>query len=226
MSCCRCIHRSTRYPPYGDRDVLAGYRYHDLVVLARRPLSLRHFRAHAGFMRQLLRLLPDDFRDPDPLPLGGHYGVTRSLVVGLQSIGADFAYEPALERTTARAAIVLCDLRSLLSAIEWKRRGGCKVLFAGPNIVDDPHQENCIILSSEIDGIVVASRKMQDKFEAANPSLGGRMKVWPAGVDASYWKPSGRTARDRILIYNKRMPDLTAESYECLEHTRIQVRHS
>lgn len=148
-----------------------------------------------------------------------HYAVTRSLVVGLNSLGVEFAYQPSLARTTARAAIVLSGADTLHEATVWRRNGHCQVLWAGPNIVDHPHQLDGAILSPHIDGVVVASNNMRQIFETAEPSLVGHMRVWPVGVDEQYWKSSQVSRRDSILVYNKRMPDL-ARHLEHVLHDR------
>jgi hypothetical protein len=183
-------------------------RHYDLVVLAYQPRTFRQYRAHALITGCFQSLMPYRLQDPLPYPVGGHYGVTRSLVAGLHSLGVEFAYQPPLARTTARNTIVLAGLNTLHEAIAWRRNGHCQKLWAGPNIVDHPHQLDGIILSPEIDGVVVASDNMRQVFETAEPSLRGRLRVWPAGVDEQYWKPSSSSYRDSLLIYNKRMPDL------------------
>jgi hypothetical protein len=184
---------------------------YDLVVLARRPRTLRQWPGIAALLNVGKRCLPYGLRDPDTLAVGGHYGVTRSLISGLRAIGANFCYEPNLDRTFARAAIVLGPPESLPAAIDWKRRGGVELLLAGPNVVDDPRNAGGVLLTPEIDRAVVASDKMRVLFESLAPSLSGRMRVWPAGVDEQYWQPSSRNRRDGILIYDKRMPRLAAE---------------
>jgi len=103
---------------------------------------------------------------------------------------------------------VLAGPDILREAIAWRRNGHCQQLWAGPNIVDHPHQLDGIILSPDIDGVVVASDNMRQVFETAEPSLAGRTHVWPAGVDEQYWKPRSVPHRDSLLIYNKRMPNL------------------
>jgi hypothetical protein len=94
---------------------------YDFVVLAHQPRTVRHTRLYCGIAPVYRRLMPYDRRNPDPLPVGGHYAVTRSLVRGLQRTGVRFAYNPHLPSTTARAAIVLCGLETLAQAIAWRR---------------------------------------------------------------------------------------------------------
>jgi hypothetical protein len=78
--------------------------------------------------------------------------------------------------------------------------------------VELPHHQNGILLSPEIDQVVVASDKVRQQFEHLAPQLAGRVCVWPAGVDEKYWlAPSGKTERTTVLIYNKRMTQLAIE---------------
>jgi len=183
-------------------------RHYDLVVLAQQPRTLRQYRAYALIANFYQRLLPHRLQDPRTYPVGGHYAVTRSLVAGLSSLDAEFAYQPPLARTTARSAIVLAGAKTLHEATEWRRNGHCQLLWAGPNIVEHPHQLDGAILSPHIDGVVVPSNNVRQIFETQEPSLEGRVRVWPAGVDEQYWKSSPIPRRDLIVIYNKRMPDL------------------
>src|SRR5580704_15562748 len=177
---------------------------YDIAVFAHQAHSFRQYSAHAVIVGAIRRGLPYAWRDPYPEPLGGHYGVTRSLVAGLRKLGSRFVYSPPLSRATARTAIVLAGIAELKSAIEWRRRHGCELLLAGPNVVEMPNDHGGILLSPGIDKIVVASDKVRLQYEAAVPQLAGRIWVWPAGIDESYWRPSGSRVRDRVLIYNKR----------------------
>jgi hypothetical protein len=189
-------------------DIMPNSSSYDIVIMAHQPNSIRQYQAHAYLVGGMRRVLPFAWRDPYPEPLGGHYGVTRSLVAGLRQLGTRSAYSPTLNKTTARIAIVLSGHSDLKSAIEWRQRGGCKLLLAGPNIVELPRDSDGILLSAGIDKVVVASDKVRLQYERIAPELNGRIWVWPAGVDENYWKPSGRRVRDTVLIYNKRMPEL------------------
>ena len=187
---------------------MPGSASYDIAILAHQPNSIRQYQAYAHFAGAIRRALPFERRDPYPEPLGGHYGVTRSLVAGLRQLGAQFAYAPPLHKTTAHTAIVLAGIADLKSAIAWRRRGGCGLLLAGPNVVELPHHHDGILLSPEIDGIIVASDKVRRQYQGIAPQLAGRIHVWPAGVDENYWQTSGTRVRDTVLIYNKRMPEL------------------
>jgi hypothetical protein len=191
-------------------------RHYDLVILAHQANSIRHYRAYAALIGLLHGTMPFAWRDPLPRPVGGHYAVTRSLVAGLERIGARFAYRPRLENTVARAAIVLAGVKELQAAIEWRKNGGCKVLLAGPNIVDTPFDQGGILLSPFIDLVVVASAKVQRSFSSTAPDLARRICVWPAGVDENYWRPSESPVKKSVLIYNKKMSDISQKIVESL----------
>jgi hypothetical protein len=190
--------------------------HHDLVILARQPNSIRQYSAYAGLIRAIARVLPFAWRDPLPRPIGGHYGVTRSLTSGLEQLGVRFAYAPRLERTTARAAIVLAGVKELKAAMAWRRRGSCEILLAGPNIVELPYDQDRILLSPDIDRVIVTSEKVRQQYLSVAPELTGRICIWPAGVDERYWHFTGRGPRNTVLIYNKRMPDLAGRLFSVL----------
>ena len=199
----------------------------DIAVLTNQARSIRQYRFYPPIMRLVRSYLPRERRDPDPEAVGGHYGVTRSLIRGLRLLGADFLYAPKLERTSARVAAVLSGADKLREAIEWKRRGGCELLLAGPNVADGPDQHGGLMLSPEIDRAILASDKMREIFERREPKFANRISVWPAGVDDDYWKPSGRGTRDTILIYEKRMPALGRELLAKLQERakRVEILH-
>jgi hypothetical protein len=197
---------------------------YDIAIFAHQANSFRQYSAHALIVGAIRQSLPYAWRDPYPEPLGGHYGVTRSLVTGLRMLGSRFVYSPPLDRATAHTAIVLAGITELRAAMDWRRRGGCELLLAGPNVVEMPNDQGGILLSPEIDRVIVASDKVRRQYETSAPQLAGRIWVWPAGVDECYWKPSGSRVRDTILIYNKRMPDLARRIGEMLSDRGLRCK--
>ena len=65
----------------------------------------------------------------------GHFAVTRSLVEGLEKIGADLNYNPTKLSQLADTVIVLANVHALRQAIRLKQEGKIHRLFAGPNVV-------------------------------------------------------------------------------------------
>ncbi len=190
--------------------------YYDFVVLAHQANTIRQYKIYTGLIRAFARAMPFAWRDPIPEPFGGHYGVTRSLNIGLRKLGVRFAYAPRLDKTIARAAIVLGGLEELKAAMAWRRRGGCELLLAGLNIVELPHDQDHILLSPEIDRVIVASDKVRMLYESLAPQLESRILVWPAGVDENYWHSTDACPRDTVLIYNKRMAQWASKLFSIL----------
>jgi hypothetical protein len=135
----------------------------------------------------------------------GHFAVTRSLVEGLAKAGLPHVYNPRSLRDVSEHVVVLAGVRALRQAIELKRKGRIKRLFAGPNIVVFSSDADSILASPEIDMVVTPCDWVIDMYLEDHPSLRGRCYAWPAGVDTGYWKPCADVERDRILIFEKQV---------------------
>lgn len=133
----------------------------------------------------------------------GHFAVTRSLIQGLEQIGADFNYSPSRLSRLADTVVVLAGVDTLQQAIRLKQQGHIRRLYAGPNIVIFSSDHDSILASSEVDAVITPSSYVDDLYIEDNPSLKGRIFSWPAGVDTTFWTPNPATKRDRILIFEK-----------------------
>jgi len=133
----------------------------------------------------------------------GHFAVTRSLVEGLHKSGLPFIYNPTSVRELADTVVVLAGVRTLRQAIELKKMGKIKKLFAGPNIVVFSSDADSILASPEVDAVITPCDWVIDMYLEDNPSLQGRCFAWPAGVDAEFWKPDPGATRKQILIFEK-----------------------
>jgi glycosyltransferase involved in cell wall biosynthesis len=134
-------------------------------------------------------------------PYPGHHALVRSVVEGLRAIGADFNFNP--RRLEAIGPVVYAPANeALLQAAGLKRAGAVEYLVAGP--VNALFADECdnILLTPEIDRVIVASEWVLDLFGDA-PQLAAKSRVCPCGVDAEYWKPSGRARRDTAVVYWK-----------------------
>lgn len=132
----------------------------------------------------------------------GHFAVTRSLVEGLEEIGASFNYNPVWASDLGSTVIALSGVATVRHAIELKRAGRIKRLLVGPNIVVFATDEDALIASPEIDMVVLPSQLSVDLYVEDCPSLADHVSVWPAGVDISFWSPDG-SIRDQVLIFEK-----------------------
>lgn len=133
----------------------------------------------------------------------GHYAVTRSLIEGLIKEGLPHNYNPKCRHNLAETVVVLAGVRTLQQAIELKRLGYIKRLFAGPNIVVFSSDYNSILAAPEVDAAITPCEWVVDLYVMDNPSLLGRCWSWPAGVDMEYWRPPNETVRNTILIFEK-----------------------
>jgi len=157
----------------------------------------------------------------------GHSAVTRSLIEGLKKIGVPHNYNPYSVCELADTVVVLAGVRTLRQAIELKKRGQIKKLFAGPNIVVFSSDAESIVASSEVDVVITPCEWVIDVYLEDNPSLQGRCIAWPAGVDTDFWAPNASIKRDRILVLDKRLeqddPDRVKPYVEYLQSQGWQV---
>lgn len=141
---------------------------------------------------------------PHKLFWGGPNSVVRSLKNGFKRLGVKYNVNPLLESSVADSVIVLSNIDALKQAIEWKRKGKIKKLFAGPNLVVRSNEFNNILGSKEIDVCIVPSQWVKKAYLEDLPVLKNRIAVWAAGVDEKYW--SQRSAGDnsrKVLVYWK-----------------------
>jgi len=134
---------------------------------------------------------------------GGHYAVTRSLIVGLKKNGYPHNYNPKTLSKLSETVVVLAGVRTLSQAIKLKRLGYIKKLFAGPNIVIFSADNKSILASTEIDAVITPSNYINDLYIEDNKCLHGKIFSWPAGVNTDYWKPDLSLKRDTVLVFEK-----------------------
>lgn len=179
---------------------------HDLVILT-------------GKQRPLLNDLWLQVRERlrgEKRKYGGHPGVTRSLIEGLKQLaGIDWLYARRFGKLRAKTVHAVADARAVRTGIAAKRSGLCDRLIVGPNIVVRAFEEDAVLASPEIDMVLVPSQWVQDAYEADEPRLVGKIAIWPAGVDAAHWAPSG-SRRSKVLVYEKRQPKAAAEAADVI----------
>lgn len=140
----------------------------------------------------------------------GPAAVAASLIRGLAQLGVGYALDPdsPLDRNGAVVG-VLSDRAALDEAVSWRRIGTVSRVLAGPNVAVIPDRNNSVLAAPEVDVCVVPSPWVAALYEDTCPALAGRIAVWAAGVDASYWRPapSGSAGRTRrALLYLKELP--------------------
>lgn len=141
------------------------------------------------------------------LQYGGHPAVTRSLVSGLTRLGVKHRYNPRHCNQVGDVVIVLSGLSALAQAVEWKRKGEIRQLVAGPNLVVQSTDFEAAITDPEIDLCIVPCDWVRVAYEEDAHTLRGRIRVWPCGVDETYWSCKERLEGARhALVYWKNAP--------------------
>jgi hypothetical protein len=117
---------------------------------------------------------------------------------------------------------------ALAQAIALKRQGHVARVVAGPVNAFVPSECGGILLSPEIDIVIVASAWVRDFYRTEAPILDAKVRVCPAGVDVRYWAPGSRPAGSatgrRAVVYEKGVSDaLCRASNDLIEQLGIEV---
>jgi len=167
------------------------------------------------------------------LPARGPQSVAASLQRGLRALELPFALNPRKLRSSGGPVGVLSGVEALRDAIAWKREAPGGRLIAGPNLVVLPSDAGGLITCTEIDLVLVPSTWVKDLYEEEAPTLRGRVAVWPAGVDPSYWAPAAsgnyqrrQSAQPHALIYLKALAGQRNPSDYDLSQTRTELERA
>lgn len=134
----------------------------------------------------------------------GPQAVNKSLIRGLKELGVIFFLNknnPKLNGT--ETFFVNSSLDALRWAIKLKKEGKIKKLIAGPNLVVTPDDFDGIILSSEIDYILVPSEWVKKVWLSFNKDIKDKLFIWPSGVEDLGFNNKQKTGP---LLYIKNAP--------------------
>lgn len=156
------------------------------------------------FLKKYRGYLPRPF---EVLMYGGHYGVSRSMIEGLQGLNENVNYNPSRKKDIGDVVIVIGDINALRQAIELKQQKKIKKLIAGPNLCVFPTDFR-EIAAKEIDVYITHATWCVDYFIEMLPVLKNKMKIWPVGIDENYWKPLTKTKKNgKTLLFFKKYVD-------------------
>ena len=132
--------------------------------------------------------------------------MTRSLVEGLQKIGANFNYNPVNKRDIRGKCDRSCRVERLKKMIGLKKKGDKRFVVAGPNVCDMSLWADRIVTDPAIDICVPSMGKGPADFLQRELKDRG-LTCWPAGVDTDFWQPSLRNKETGdVLLYWKPNP--------------------
>jgi hypothetical protein len=166
---------------------------------------------------------------PGPSRYPGHFALVRSVVEGLQAIRADFNFNPRSFGELARVVYAPAN-EALGQVIELKRRGVVDYVVAGPVNALFADENDGILLTPEIDLVIVPSEWTID-FYREFPALVGKSRVCPCGVDAEHWKPTRRAKERTAVVYWKSGDERFCDAVETivkrcgLEPLRVRSGH-
>jgi hypothetical protein len=198
------------------------------VLTAPIPSTARRW--YQGVRRRVRPLVKPGVPRPAVSRYPGHYALVRSVVEGLQAIGADFTFNPRRAADLGRA-VYAPENTALRQAAAFKRQGRIEYLVAGPVNAMFPDENGGVLLMPEIDRLIVASKWMKDLYRDA-PQLAAKSRVCPCGVDADFWKPGPQRGRTKTgVIYWKSGDATFCEQVEAvvrscgLEPRRVRSGH-
>jgi hypothetical protein len=153
--------------------------------------------------------------------------VLSSLCRGLAALRLPFEHNPR-RFGAAETVGVISDLDALAAAIAWRRASPHRRLVAGPNLVILPSDAPDLMTAPEIDVCLVPSDWVRDVYEHDAPALAGRLAVWPAGVDATFWAPAARSPGSvrQALLYRKDLAGQRNASNELISEARATLERA
>lgn len=193
------------------------------------PVPAAAHRLYLDVRRLVRPLVKPGVPVPTVSPYPGHYALVRSVVEGLRAIRADFNFNPSRPSDLARVVYAPAN-EALRQAAELKRQGRIDYLVAGP--VNALFADECdgILLMPEIDRLIVA-HEWQADFVRDVPAVLAKCRACPCGVDAEWWKPTGRANTNTAVVYWKSGDEAFCEQVErvvraCgLEPRRVRSLH-
>ena len=181
------------------------------------PIGSAPRRAYKAARRLVRPLVKPGVPLPPKVPYPGHYAVVRSVVQGLERIGANFNHDPRSFRRLARVVYAPAN-EALRQAARLKRNGRIDFLVAGPSNAFFPEEAGDILWLPEIDIIIEPSEWMRELFLSIAAPLVPKIRLCTAGVDTDDWKPT-LPKEPRAIVYWKNGEEDFCEAVEAVVRT-------
>lgn len=144
--------------------------------------------------------------------------VFDSLLVWLQKISGEWSFEYNVnpsQKNIHDTVWVLWWKDALEYALYLKKKWFIKKIIAWPNITS-PTNKDDIFFDKLIDTIVVPSQRIADLFVSLNPSVVGRLAIWPAWTPDEYTHIHNSSSKYDILLYKKDAPEYLLTAVESI----------
>jgi len=112
-------------------------------------------------------------------------------------------------------AWVVNDPKDLKWAVRNRDRLRARQLWAGPNIVVVPQEQQGIVTAPQIDRLMVPATWVADFYSRERPELAAKISLWPAAIDTDLWRPVDEP-KVHWVVYNKYEDALAAEIVKVL----------
>ena len=155
--------------------------------------------------------------------IGGHYAVTRSLLVGLKKNKISFNYNPIFNFQINNLVLVLDGVDNLRNAIKLKKSNKIQKIHVGPNVITRAIDSNCIITNPFIDSIIVPSKWVELFYKDDLPEL-SKMNfiIWAAGVKLEN-KRKNKKIISCLIYYKSGELDLAYKIKDFLHNQNLVV---
>lgn len=155
----------------------------------------------------------------------GHSGVTGSLLHGLRVVGAQHRYNPWLIRSGEDLVV---GVLSSLETLETYSRLSCPStkFIVGPNISNNPSEARRLYEANRVRVVLVPSEWVLHYYSRVVPQIQSKLRVWAAGTDSNYWKPSStiRRGNQALIFIKKRDPGVVSRVVQAVKSAGLQYQ--
>lgn len=185
-------------------------------------------------------------RPAEQLPGMVHFNLLAALKSGLSDLDIPYEYQPDELPQDGDLVLVASDQEWLRELINYKRSGPDFTLLAGPIMeMEHTHREgeasliekmpsefdpmfllsqlDSVFTDKEVDGVLCAGYWAKAGWRFMCPDISHKIHEWRAGVDINYWDGNCQPEKKRVLLYEKRDPELMEAVQLFLEGAGYQV---
>ena len=135
----------------------------------------------------------------------GHPDVLESVIIGLNHLKINYNINPKNNTSYNKIVLVISGIEALEYAIDLKKLGIIKYIFAGPNISILPSDQKIIFSDKLVNYFITPSKWVSSSYINDMKTLNNKIFEWFAGVDINYWNDNLDLKKKFVLIYIKKI---------------------